>query len=41
MKKPQNVIIVGQRTYYAARLLLHRFDAREISGGWITAEMVT
>ncbi len=33
---------VGQRAYYAVRLLLqHGFDARDISGGWITAEMVT
>jgi NADPH-dependent 2,4-dienoyl-CoA reductase/sulfur reductase-like enzyme/rhodanese-related sulfurtransferase len=32
---------VGQRAYYAVRLLLqHGFDARDISGGWITAEMV-
>jgi rhodanese-related sulfurtransferase len=33
---------VGQRAYYAVRLMLqHGFDARDISGGWITAEMVT
>ncbi len=33
---------VGQRAYYAVRLLMqHGFDARDISGGWITAEMVT
>jgi len=32
---------VGQRAYYAVRLLLqHGFDARDISGGWITAGMV-
>ena len=31
---------VGQRAYYAVRLLLqHGFDARDISGGWITAGM--
>jgi len=32
---------VGQRAYYAVRLLLqHGFDARDISGGWITAGMM-
>ena len=32
---------VGQRAYYAVRLLMqHGFDARDISGGWITAGMV-
>lgn len=31
---------VGQRAYYAVRLLVqHGFDARDISGGWITAGM--
>ena len=31
---------VGQRAYYAVRLLLqHGFDARDISGGWTTAGM--
>lgn len=31
---------VGQRAYYAVRLLLQNgFDARDISGGWTTAEM--
>jgi len=40
--KPLHVYCgVGQRAYYAVRLLLqHGFDARDISGGWITAEMV-
>jgi NADPH-dependent 2,4-dienoyl-CoA reductase/sulfur reductase-like enzyme/rhodanese-related sulfurtransferase len=32
---------VGQRAYYAVRLLLQQgFDARDISGGWMTARMV-
>ncbi len=32
---------VGQRAYYAVRLLMqHGFDARDISGGWITAGMM-
>ena len=32
---------VGQRAYYAVRLLLqHGFDARDICGGWITAGMM-
>jgi len=32
---------VGQRAYYAVRLLLqHGYDARDISGGWITASMM-
>lgn len=41
-KKPLHVYCgVGQRAYYAVRLLLqHGFDARDISGGWITAGMV-
>lgn len=31
---------VGQRAYYAVRLLLqHGHDARDISGGWTTAEL--
>lgn len=40
--KPLHVYCgVGQRAYYAVRLLLqHGFDARDISGGWITAGMV-
>jgi NADPH-dependent 2,4-dienoyl-CoA reductase/sulfur reductase-like enzyme len=44
---PENKVLhvycgVGQRAYYAVRLLLqHGFDARDISGGWITAEMVS
>lgn len=33
---------VGQRAYYAVRLLLqHGFDACDISGGWITAGMMS
>ncbi len=33
---------VGQRAYYAVRLLAqHGFDARDISGGWITAGMIS
>ena len=29
---------VGQRAYYAVRMLSQRgYDARDISGGWITA----
>ena len=32
---------VGQRAYYAVRLLnQHGYDARDISGGWTTAEMM-
>lgn len=32
---------VGQRAYYAVRLLKqHGYDARDISGGWTTAEML-
>ncbi|MCX6856528.1 MAG: FAD-dependent oxidoreductase [Verrucomicrobia bacterium] len=32
---------VGQRAYYAVRILMqHGFDARDISGGWITAGMM-
>jgi NADPH-dependent 2,4-dienoyl-CoA reductase/sulfur reductase-like enzyme/rhodanese-related sulfurtransferase len=32
---------VGQRAYYAVRLLLqHGYDACDISGGWITAAMI-
>jgi NADPH-dependent 2,4-dienoyl-CoA reductase/sulfur reductase-like enzyme/rhodanese-related sulfurtransferase len=47
LELPENKVLhvycgVGQRAYYAVRLLLqHGFDARDISGGWITAEMVS
>lgn len=39
--KPVHVYCgVGQRAYYAVRLLMqHGIDARDISGGWITAGM--
>lgn len=41
-RKPLHVYCgVGQRAYYAVRLLMqHGIDARDISGGWITAGMV-
>lgn len=40
--KPLHVYCgVGQRAYYAVRLLLqHGFEAHDISGGWITAGMM-
>jgi rhodanese-related sulfurtransferase len=41
-EKPLHVYCgVGQRAYYAVRLLLqYGFDAKDISGGWITAGMM-